>query len=399
MSGRPPLLLIGAGGTGGHMFPAQALAEVMLGRGWRVNLSTDRRGARFTDDFPDAVRVRVVETGTFHRGSWVERALVPVWLATGTARTILAMRRDPPRVVAGFGGYPAFPALAAAGLTRTPAMIHEQNGVLGRVNRLFARRADRLAVSVWPMELPAGTRSVHTGNPVRKTVRDAVAARYRPPDAGSGPVRLLVIGGSQGASVLSSVVPTALTQLPESERSRLQVAQQCRPEDVAATAAAYRKAGIVAEIAPFFPDVPERLAGAQLVISRAGASSVAEIAAVGRPAILVPFAAAIRDEQTANAKSLAAAGGAVVFREPDLNPEALATAIGDIIGAPERAEAMAEAARSAGRPDAAESLALVVEELAGTLRGPKAGDGPTSIPSGSAAVRDAEMSIATGRRP
>lgn len=357
-----PLLLIAAGGTGGHMFPAQALAEEMLGRGWRVRLSTDARGAGYAGGFPEAVERQVVRAGTFAR-SGLAKLAAPFQIATGTVAALAAMRRDRPACVAGFGGYPALPAMAAARLLGRPRLVHEQNAVLGRVNELFATRVGRVACGMWPTALPQGARGVHTGNPIRAAVRERAGAPYAPP--GEGPLSVLVIGGSQGARILSRAVPAALAALPEGVRARLGVAHQARTEDREAVVAEYAKAGIDADIRRFFDDVPDRLAAAQLVISRAGASSIADIAAIGRPSILIPLAAAKRDEQTANARGLADAGAAVVLRESDLTPERLTAEVGAILTDPARASAMAAAALAQGRPDAARRLADLVEELAG----------------------------------
>ncbi len=358
-----PVLMIAAGGTGGHMFPAQALAEEMLARGWRVFLSTDRRGVRFAGGFPESVCTLVVDSGTFSRGRPKDKVLVPFRLLAGAFSALRRMRRNRPRVVAGFGGYPALPTLAAARLARIPTMIHEQNGVLGRVNRLFAARVERVACSVWPIELPRGASPTVTGNPVRDSIRRHAGDRYVPP--GNDAANVLVIGGSQGARILSAVVPAALAALPRSLASRVSVAHQAREGDVEEVASAYREAGVRAEVRPFFRDVAERIAAAQLVISRSGASSVAEISAIGRPAILVPLAAAIRDEQTHNARALTDVGGAVLIAEAELSPRRLGAEIAAIMEDPARAGRMAASAASAGRPEAAVALADVVEELAG----------------------------------
>lgn len=357
-----PLLVIAAGGTGGHMFPAQALAEEMLGRGWRVRLSTDERGARYAGGFPAGVERQVVSAGTFARGG-LSRLVAPFQIVAGVLTAVLRMRHERPDCVAGFGGYPALPAMAAAWLLRRPRLIHEANGVLGKVNELFARRVDRVACGVWPTELPQGSRALHTGNPVRAAVAALAGAPYRPPGPGQA-VEVLVIGGSQGARILSQTVPGALAALPEALRARLRVAHQARDEDGEAVAAAYAAAAIDATVRPFFDDVAQRLAAAQLVISRAGASSVADIAAVGRPAILIPLAIARRDEQTANARGLAEAGAAVVLAERELTPGRLAAEAGAVLSDPGRAAAMAAAALSQGRPDAARRLGDLVEELA-----------------------------------
>ncbi|MFN3646002.1 MAG: UDP-N-acetylglucosamine--N-acetylmuramyl-(pentapeptide) pyrophosphoryl-undecaprenol N-acetylglucosamine transferase [Gemmobacter sp.] len=358
-----PLLLIAAGGTGGHMFPAQALAEAMLARGWRVKLSTDARGARYAGGFPGAVAVEQVASATFARGGVVAKALVPLRIAGGVLGAALSMRRDRPAVVVGFGGYPSIPALAAATLLRIPRMIHEQNGIPGRVNTLFARRVDRFACGTWPTTLPSGVQGVPTGNPVRAAVRDRAGAAYIPP--GDYPMSLVVIGGSQGARILSDVVPAAVAALPEAVRANLRVAHQARAEDAARVTEAYAQAGVRAEVEPFFADIPRRLSEAQLVISRSGASSVADISVIGRPAILIPFAAATADHQTANARGLVEAGAAVLMPEAALSPAALAEQMAAILTQPQLASRMASAALAQSHPDAAEALAALVLELAG----------------------------------
>ncbi len=357
-----PLLVIAAGGTGGHMFPAQALAEAMLAQGWRVKLSTDDRGARYAGGFPDAVEREVVAAATFARGGFRAKLTAPFKIMSGIAKARGAMRRDLPSVVVGFGGYPALPAMSAAQSLGLPRMIHEQNGVLGRVNKAFATRVHKVACSVWPTELPKGADAVHTGNPVRDVIRAKAGAAY--PDMG-GVLRVLVIGGSQGASILSQIVPDALGQLPGDMRARLDVSHQARDADHDGAVSQYAAAGITADVQPFFDDVPERLAAAHLVISRSGASSVADISVIGRPSILIPLAAAIRDEQTANARGLETAGGAVVIQERDLGAAQLSAEVAAILSDPARAGAMVEAARSQGRPDAVDRLKDEVLKLAG----------------------------------
>lgn len=357
-----PHLIIAAGGTGGHMFPAQALSEVMIRRGWRVTLSTDARGARYTDGFSHVVDVRQVASATFAQGGTVARLTAPFRILGGIVSATLKMWRERPDVVVGFGGYPTIPALAAAWITRTPCMIHEQNGVLGRVNRAFARRVDVVACGTWPTALPDGIDGAQTGNPVRAAVLERAGAPYMPP--GDWPMNLLVFGGSQGARILADVVPEALARLPESLRGHLRVAQQARPEDFERVTESYARIGLRAEVEPFFRDMPRRLSETQLVISRAGASSLADIAVVGRPAILIPYAAATADHQTANARALDEAGAAIVIPEPRLSPETLAQAILSILTQPAVADAMAQAALTVGVADAATRLAALVEELA-----------------------------------
>ncbi|MFN7002398.1 MAG: UDP-N-acetylglucosamine--N-acetylmuramyl-(pentapeptide) pyrophosphoryl-undecaprenol N-acetylglucosamine transferase [Roseinatronobacter sp.] len=359
---KPPLLLIAAGGTGGHMFPAQALAEEMLARGWRVKLSTDARGARYAGGFPEVVRIEEVRAATFARGGMAEKLKVPFQLAAGVLRAAFSQILDRPRAVVGFGGYPSIPALSAAWVLRVPRMIHEQNGVLGRVNQIFARRVNALACGTWPTEMPEGIDGTFTGNPVRATVRERAAAGYIPP--GDYPMDLLVIGGSQGARILSDVVPQAIASLPETIKRNLTVAHQAREEDIPRVISTYEAGGISAEIAPFFADIPRRLSECQLVISRAGASSVADISVIGRPSILIPFAAAAANHQAANAKMLSGVEAAVVFPEAQFTAEALAETLTSILTNPKAAETMARAALTVGRPDAAATLADMVETLA-----------------------------------
>lgn len=362
-----PLLVIAAGGTGGHMFPAQALAEAMLARGWRVALATDPRGARYAGGFPAEVERRATPAATFAQGSALKRATAPLAIAAGAGATVLAMRRDRPAVVAGFGGYPALPAMIAARMLGIPALIHEQNGVLGRVNRAFAPRVALVACGTWPTAVPAGAKAVHVGNPVRAAVLAEAGAPYLEP---FGPaIGLLVIGGSQGAGLFGRVVPEALRLLDPKIRARLRLSQQVRPEDMDRVRAACEDLGMAAELRTFFDDVPARLAAASLVVSRAGASSIADISVVGRPAILIPYAAAMDDHQAANARGLVEAGGAFMIREEELTAAGLAGHIAAILADPEGARAMAAASRATGRPDATEHLAALVEDLARKGRG------------------------------
>ena len=356
-----PLLLIAAGGTGGHMFPAQALAEAMVAKGWRVKLSTDARGARYAGGFPAEVQLVQVASATFARGGALAKLAVPFRIFGGMVAALLGMVVDRPAVVVGFGGYPSIPALSAAWVLRCPRMIHEQNGVLGRVNKLFARRVDKVACGTWPTALPEGVEAVHTGNPVRAAVLERAGAGYIAP--GDYPMDLLVIGGSQGARILSEMVPAAVAALPDRMRGYLRVAHQARAEDLDAVVAAYEAAGVVAEVAPFFADIPRRLSEAQLVISRSGASSVADISVIGRPAILVPFAAATEDHQSANARGLVEGEAAILVPEKALDVMGLSGQIAAVLGQPEAAERMARNALAQGRPDATQRLVGLVEAL------------------------------------
>ncbi|WP_306006910.1 undecaprenyldiphospho-muramoylpentapeptide beta-N-acetylglucosaminyltransferase [Aquicoccus porphyridii] len=363
MTERQRLLVIAAGGTGGHMFPAQALAEVMLRKGWRVKLSTDARGARYTGGFPHTVEIEQVASASFVRGGVLAKLVAPLRILGGTLAAAWRMWRDRPDVVVGFGGYPAIPAMAAARVLRLPRMIHEQNGVLGRVNRVFSRRVDRVACGTWPADLPEGVAGVHTGNPVRAAVQERAGAPYIPP--GDYPMSILVIGGSQGARVLSDIVPPAIAALPMDVLRNIRVSHQARDEDSARVAQFYAENGVDADVQPFFRDVPRRMSEAQLVISRAGASSVADISVIGRPSILIPYPHATGDHQSANARGLSEAGGAIVIPESRATVEIMAEQIASILTQPDGAVKMAHAALSVGKPEATEELVALVEELAG----------------------------------
>ncbi len=357
-----PLLVIAAGGTGGHMFPAQALAEKMLRDGWRVKLSTDERGARYTGGFPHSVEIEQVASATFARGGILAKALVPFRILHGVYQAWRNFRRERPAVVVGFGGYPSIPALGAAWAMKLPRMIHEQNGVLGRVNQQFATRVDAIACGTWPTDLPEGANGHHVGNPVRGTIAAKAGAPYIPP--GDYPMSILVIGGSQGARALSDIVPPALAALPIDMLKNLRISHQARDEDMERVAAFYAEHGLDAEVQPFFHDVPVRMSEAQLVICRAGASTVADLSVIGRPSILIPYPHATGDHQTANARGLVEAQAAVMIPESLLDPDTLSQHIGAILADPHAALQMAIAALGTGRPDATERLAEMVTELA-----------------------------------
>jgi UDP-N-acetylglucosamine--N-acetylmuramyl-(pentapeptide) pyrophosphoryl-undecaprenol N-acetylglucosamine transferase len=307
--------------------------------------------------------VERVASATFARGGVAAKLMAPFRIAGGIFGALMSQMRDKPAVVVGFGGYPSIPALSAAWVLRRPRMIHEQNGVLGRVNQIFARRVDKVACGTWPTALPGGVSGEAVGNPVRQAVLDRASAPYIPP--GDYPMSLVVIGGSQGARILTDVVPAAVALLSEGLRGNLRIAHQARDEDGVRAASAYEAAGVRAEIASFFADIPRRLSEAQLVISRSGASSVADVSVIGRPAILIPYAAATGDHQTANAKGLRDAAAAVVVQEKALDAATLAGHIAAILEDPSRAESMARAALGEGKPDATARLVALVEELGG----------------------------------
>ena len=356
-------IVIAAGGTGGHFFPAEALAAALTQRGERVVLMTDARsGGLASPAFANAERHVIAGAGLAGRGAG--RALAggaALLRGVAQARRILTVLQ--PGAVVAFGGYPAVaPVLAARLLLRRPAIVlHEQNAVLGRANRLLSRFADRLVLSFANTEkLPAGAATVALGNPVRPAVAALHGQGYAPPEQ---TIELLVLGGSLGAKIFGTLIPAALALLPEDLRARLKVTQQCRAEELAAARAALRGAGIEAELAPFFYDVARRLTRARLVIARAGASTVAELAVAGRPAILIPLPSAIDDHQRANADALAAAGGAWRLDQAGLTPEILAAKIEILLRDPATLAGAARGAASAGQAQAADALAGLVQDM------------------------------------
>lgn len=356
-------IVIAAGGTGGHFFPAEALGAELAARGQRVVLMCDARAKGGESQvFADGEQYIISGAGIAGRGA-LRAGTAMLSLAAGViqARSILA-RCNAAAVVA-FGGYPSVaPVLAARSLRHRPAVIlHEQNAVLGRANRCLARHADRLALSFEATErVPRAATTVVTGNPVRSAITALVAKPYSPP---TDTLRLLVLGGSLGARVFSDIVPPALLALPAELRVRLSVVQQCRAEDLPWVRATYQAAGIAAELASFFPDVAERLATAHLVITRAGASTVAELAVAGRPALLVPLPGAIDDHQTANARALVKAWGGSMIAQANLTPEVLSARLASLLTNPDMLSHTAHAAQNIARPDAAARLADLVEEL------------------------------------
>ena len=361
----PGPVVIAAGGTGGHVFPALALARALRAGGLDPAFVSDRRGIAFGDELAGVACHAVRASGLAGRGlAGALRGLIDLAIGTLQARNLL--RRLAPSLAVGFGGYASVPPLLAASSLGVPTLIHEANAVLGRANRLLAPRARAIATAFADtarLRARDRDRAERTGNPVRA---DFVTARRSPyPELEADrPVRLLVVGGSQGARVFGRVVPAALAALAESLRRRIELAQQCRPEDIDAVGAAYERAGIACELAPFFDDLPARLARAHLVIARAGASTVAELACVGRPAIVVPYPHATDDHQEANARALEAAGGAWVIAEAALAAGPLAATIEQLLSG-EALAAAAARARAFGQPDAAMRLATLAASLVG----------------------------------
>ena len=360
-----PLVLIAAGGTGGHLFPAEALATALKKREARVALASDERVGKIAGSFP-ADEVVQIPAATPSGRSPPQMAKAALVLGLGLLRALQAIRRLKPAVVVGFGGYPTVPPILAASLLRVPTVIHEQNGVMGRANRFLAPRVSMIAtgfrdVKGIPANAPADR--VVTGNPVRPAVIEAARVPY-PPLAEGETLRLLVFGGSQGARVMSEIVPAAVERLPKDLLPIVRVTQQARAEDLGPVRALYARLGVEAEVEAFFNDLPRRMADAHLVVSRSGASTVAELAAIGRPAILVPLPGALDQDQAANAQSLADIGAATVIKQDAFTPERLASEILAYLKNPQGLTRTAAAAKSAGVTDAAERLAQAVLRLA-----------------------------------
>ena len=363
-----PLVLLAAGGTGGHLFPAQALAEALKRRGVAVDLATDERATRYGHDFP-ARATHVIPSATIRGRDPISMAKTVTMLGVGAIKALMLLRRIKPAAVVGFGGYPTLPPLLAATLRNIPTVIHDANAVMGRANRMLAPRVTAIATSFPGMTLdaPLDAKATITGNPVRPVVLAAAARPYAAPAPG-GPFNLLITGGSQGARVMADVVPPAIELMAPELRGRLSIVQQARGEDEARVRDAYARIGVKAEVAPFFLDLPARIAASHLIVSRSGASTVAELAAIGRPSILVPLPHALDQDQLANANVLAAVGGAIVLQQNDFTPQRLAAQIAALAADPVRLSAMAAGAKSAGMLDAADRLADLVLKVAGLKR-------------------------------
>ena len=356
-------IVLSAGGTAGHLFPAQALAAELSRRGRNIVVMTDSRGKNYGAAFPGAT-IETVPSGSPSEGSTLARLLFPFAVLRGIVVAFAKILRIKPSAVIGFGGYPSLPVIVAALLGGYPTAIHEQNAVPGRVNRLVASHVKAIAASFpFARFAPANAKAVTlTGNPVRPEAAALSTAVYQPIGT-TGPIRILVFGGSQGARALSEVVPAAIARLPTASKSRLEIAQQCRPEDLEFVRLAYATGGVNADLASFFNDLPARIADAHLVISRGGASTVSELAAIGRPAILIPYPFATDDHQTANASVLANANAGWSIQQNELSPEKLATMLEQILSNPDELVRRAKAAHALGKPDAAERLADLVERI------------------------------------
>jgi len=363
-------ILIAAGGTGGHLFPAESLAFALAPRGWEVHLATDHRANNYGSEFP-AREIHIIASATFGDRSPLGMMKSAANLALGELQSLALVRKLKPAVTIGFGGYPTLPPLVAAWMTGRPTIVHESNAVMGRANRFLAGRVSAIATTFRDTGLmgKGAGRAVVTGNPVRPKVLAAVTP-YREPTA-DGKIDVVVFGGSQGARVFGEIVPPAIEKLPADVRARLRLVQQVRAEDMERVGAIYAGLGLDHEIAPFFTDLPARVANAHLVVCRSGASSVAELTVIGRPSILVPLPHALDNDQKTNAIGLERAGGAIMAEQKTLTADRLADLVAGLVREPSRLTAMAAAAKGEGRPDAVTRLADLVEHIAA---GGKPGD-------------------------
>jgi UDP-N-acetylglucosamine--N-acetylmuramyl-(pentapeptide) pyrophosphoryl-undecaprenol N-acetylglucosamine transferase len=363
MSAAQATFVLTAGGTGGHLFPAQALAESLLRRGHRLVLMTDARGATYADRFPGAEVVTLPSASP--SGGLIKKIDAAIRLLRGGLLARRLLRQFAPAAVVGFGGYASFPAIWAAARRKLPVLLHEQNAHLGRANRMFASSADHIALSFQVTSaVPAGTTAELTGNPVRDAVLAIRNRAYEAP-AHDGPINLLVFGGSQGASIFAKVVPTAIAQMPEKLKRRIRITQQVRDEELDEVRTAYASQGIEAELGSFFYNMDDLLSSAHLVLARAGASTCSELTIAGRPSVLVPYPFAADDHQTANAKALTDAGAAWMIPNQKFEVAACSRTLEALIEDPATLCKMAGAAFAAAIPDAAERLADLTEQAGG----------------------------------
>lgn len=355
-----PRLLLAAGGTGGHMFPAQALAETLRAEGWDIAMMTDARGRKHAGHIP-ADPIIDVKASTLSLKKPVRAGIAVLKLMQGTRQAKAFMRSWKPDVVVGFGGYPAFPAMRSAQGLKIPTILHEQNAVLGRVNRVFAAKANFVASGFDTLErLPEGAKHVCLGNPLRRQIIEACPQAYGAP---SGDINLLIVGGSLGARLISETMPEAIALLPEALRKRLVVTQQTRPESQDKACEVYKSANVRAVCETFFSNIEIHLAKAHYVIGRAGASSVSEIAAMGKPSLLVPLGIAMDDHQTVNAMALKSLGAADILPESDFTPESVKTLLEARLNDIDWLETAGAAAYKAAKPNAAADLAALVKSV------------------------------------
>jgi len=354
-------VLLCAGGTGGHLFPAEAVAHEMIARGYTVHLAADDRVRKFADTFP-AVQIHEIKSATLGSKNPIALAKTFTALFTGYRQSQKMLQEIKPVVAAGFGGYPTVPPLFASTRVGIPTLVHEANAVLGRANKMLSNYVNKVAIGFGEISNVSDAVTV-TGNPVRPDIIKASSKAY-PSRKAKDPFNLLVFGGSQGAAFFSECLPEACKQLDGDIASRLRIVQQARPEDKEAVITAYETLGIEAEVDSFFSNMHEHLANAHLVISRAGASTVSELAVVGRPSILVPYPHALDHDQANNAASVSAEGGATLFQQSALTAQVMADELVAAISNPKKLALAAKNAKKTGRPDAAKALADMLEELA-----------------------------------
>jgi UDP-N-acetylglucosamine--N-acetylmuramyl-(pentapeptide) pyrophosphoryl-undecaprenol N-acetylglucosamine transferase len=352
-------IILAAGGTGGHVYPSLATAEALSKLGHHAILATDGRGNIY-----DGQINKVLVSASSLRGGPIAKIKGVILIIRGVIQALALLRREKADLVLGFGGFPSLPTIIAAKLLGCPIILHEQNAVLGKANRIAAKFSRYIATAFATVRFADPSRSVFIGNPVRSTIAAIGKLGYSAPST-NGPIRILIFGGSQGAKILSKLIPTAVTLLPNEIRQRISIMQQCRPDDIAQVEATYVNSSINAEVASFFNDMPERLASAHIVIARSGASTVAELTASGRPSLLIPYAAATDDHQTANAEALVANGAAWLIAEHEASTEQLSQTLKTLIQCPEKLAAAAAAARAAARTEASTDLAHLVEFTAG----------------------------------
>ena len=350
-------IVLTAGGTGGHVFPAQALAKELSETGSEISFITDRRGNSFSGQFPESKEDRIF-AGAYAGKPFLKKLWALFLMAVGIFQSLLILKKIKPDAVVGFGGYAAFPASFAAGILHIPLILHEQNSVLGGANRVLGKRASLIATTFPNVErIPKGIPTAYTGVPVRPEILKVRDIPYQP---AKDTFNLLIFGGSQGASVFSRIVPKALEQLPQDIKERLHIVQQCRKEDLPQVRKTYQQAGLNAELAPFFPDMADRLSRAHLVICRAGASSISELSVAGRPALIVPIYRSPDAHQLKNARFMAENGGAFLCEEPDFTPETLCQKLQDLINTPDLLARTAQKARELGKPDAVKLFSQAV---------------------------------------
>lgn len=355
-------IVLTAGGSGGHVFPAEALAKELTARGAEISFITDRRGNSFSGRFPDSKEYRIF-AGAYAGKPLLKKLWALFLMGAGILQSVLILRKIKPDAVVGFGGYAAFPASFAAGILKIPLILHEQNSVLGGANRVLGKRASLIATTFPDVErIPEGIKTEYTGVPVRPEI---LAARDQPYRPAAETFNLLIFGGSQGAAVFSRVLPAALTQLPEDIKKRLRISQQCRAADLPAVQKTYENSGLKPELAPFFTDMADRLTQAHLVICRAGASSIAELSVAGRPALIVPILRSADLHQLKNALFITKNNGAFLCEEPDFTPEYLSGKITEFVNTPQILTTAAENAKKLGKPDAVRLFAAAVLKTAG----------------------------------